>query len=77
MRRARTQARTHPSGTETFFLIDDDHPDWKDVTSSRPSSVSAMQVDAVTAVAQGDEVPYATGEDGAKNVEILEKLIEG
>ena len=68
---------TNPAGRGDLFLFDDDDPAGKDISPSRPASVWADQVDAVTAAAEGEEVPYATGEDGARNVEILEELIAG
>jgi 1,5-anhydro-D-fructose reductase (1,5-anhydro-D-mannitol-forming) len=66
---------TNPAGRGDVLLIDDAHPDGTDVTPSKPHSVWAAQVDAVTAAAEGADVAYATGEDGARNVEILERLI--
>ena len=46
----------------------------EDVTGERVAPWPA-QVDAVTRAALGEPVAYATGEDGARNVEILERLI--
>ncbi len=66
---------TNPAGTGDLFLLNEEHPAGEDITPSRPSSVWADQVDAVSAAAEGQDVAYATGEDGALNVEILEQLI--
>jgi 1,5-anhydro-D-fructose reductase (1,5-anhydro-D-mannitol-forming) len=68
---------TNPAGAGDVFVFDEENPQGKDVTPSKPASVWADQIDAVTAAAQGDDVPYARGEDGARNVEILEELIAG
>ena len=68
---------TNPAGAGDLFLFDDENPGGKDITPSKPASVWAEQVDAVTAAAEGERVPYASGEDGARNVEILEELIAG
>jgi 1,5-anhydro-D-fructose reductase (1,5-anhydro-D-mannitol-forming) len=68
---------TNPAGTGDLLLFDDDNPSGKDITPAKPVSIWAEQVDAVTAAAEGESVAYATGEDGARNVEILEQLIAG
>ena len=34
----------------------------------------SRQLDVVTRVASGEELPYATGDDGARNLEILEMI---
>lgn len=66
---------TNPAGDGDLFLFDGSDPAGANVTPSKPGSVWAAQIDAVSAAAEGEDVPYATGEDGARNVEILEKLI--
>lgn len=66
---------TNPAGHGDVHLFDESHADGIDVTSSKPEFVWADQVDAVSAVAEGEDVPYASGEDGAINVEILERVI--
>jgi predicted dehydrogenase len=66
---------TNPAGKGDVFLLDGSEPEGRDVTPSKPESVWADQIDAVSAVADGEAVAYATGEDGARNIEILEKLI--
>jgi 1,5-anhydro-D-fructose reductase (1,5-anhydro-D-mannitol-forming) len=66
---------TSPAGKGDVVLYDSDG-DGRDVTGARVESVWAEQTDAVSAVIRGEEVPYATGEDGARNVEILEALSE-
>ena len=65
---------TNPAGEGQVVMFDELHPAGTDVTGTRASSVWAAQVDAVTAAAGGEEVAYATGADGARNVEILESL---
>jgi 1,5-anhydro-D-fructose reductase (1,5-anhydro-D-mannitol-forming) len=47
----------------------------EDVTGDRPISWIA-QLETVTRAASGEDVPYATGEDGARNLEIMEQIIE-
>ncbi|MQA99855.1 MAG: hypothetical protein GEU78_06120 [Actinobacteria bacterium] len=66
---------TNPAGQGDVFLLDGSEPGGRDVTPSKPEFVWADQIDAVSAVAEGEDVPHATGEDGARNIEILEKLI--
>jgi hypothetical protein len=43
------------------------------VTHDRPNAWTA-QLETVTRAASGEDVPYATGQDGARNLEILERL---
>ena len=47
----------------------------EDVTRERPNSWVA-QLEEVTRAASGEDVPYASGEDGARNLEIMEQIIE-
>jgi 1,5-anhydro-D-fructose reductase (1,5-anhydro-D-mannitol-forming) len=47
----------------------------EDVTGERPNSWVA-QLEEVTRAASGEDVPYASGEDGARNLEIMEQIIE-
>ncbi|MPZ92067.1 MAG: hypothetical protein GEU68_10610 [Actinobacteria bacterium] len=63
---------TNPAGAGTVTLITEDGE--RDVTGERPASVWAAEVDAIEAAAAGDDVGYATGEDGARNIEILERI---
>jgi len=65
---------TNPDGRGDVILYDGNAEGGRDVTGTRPDSVWALQVDAMTAAAAGADVAYATGEDGARNVEILEAL---
>ena len=67
---------TNPAGRGDVVLFNGDRPEGKDVTGSKPESIWAWQIDAISAAAAGVDVAYATGEDGAKNVEILEAIIE-
>ena len=46
----------------------------EDVTGERPNSWVA-QLETVTRATSGEDVPYATGEDGARNLEILEQIV--
>jgi hypothetical protein len=55
------------------LLKPDQEPE--DVTGDRPNSWIA-QLETVTRVFSGEDLPYATGEDGARNVEIMEQIIE-
>ena len=65
---------TNPAGAGDVVLYDGSVEEGRDVTGARPGSVWALQVDTVTAAAMGEDVPYATGADGARNIEILEAL---
>jgi 1,5-anhydro-D-fructose reductase (1,5-anhydro-D-mannitol-forming) len=47
----------------------------EDVTGARPNSWVA-QLETVTRAASGEDVDYATGEDGARNLEIMEQIID-
>jgi len=63
---------TNPAGAGTVTLITEDGE--RDVTGDRPASIWAAEVDAIEAAAAGQDVSYATGEDGARNIEILERI---
>jgi 1,5-anhydro-D-fructose reductase (1,5-anhydro-D-mannitol-forming) len=63
---------TNPAGAGTVTLLTEDGE--RDVTGERPTSVWAAQVDAIEAAAGGEDAGYATGEDGARNIEILERI---
>ncbi len=65
---------TNPAGQGQVIWYDGSTTEGKDIAGEPPSNLWAAQVDAVTAVAEGDEVPYASGEDGARNVDVLERL---
>jgi predicted dehydrogenase len=47
----------------------------EDVTGARPNSWVA-QLETVTRAASGEDVDYASGEDGARNLEIMEQIID-
>ena len=64
---------TSPAGQGTVTLLQPDK-DPEDITGETPLSFAA-QLETVTRAASGDDVPYATGEDGARNLEILEQLV--
>jgi 1,5-anhydro-D-fructose reductase (1,5-anhydro-D-mannitol-forming) len=64
---------TSPMGQGTVTLLQPDK-DPEDVTGETPISFLA-QLETVTRAASGEKVPYATGEDGARNLEILEQLV--
>jgi len=63
---------TNPAGAGTATLITEDGE--RDITGERPSSLYAAEVDAIEAAAAGDDISYATGEDGARNIEVLERI---
>jgi 1,5-anhydro-D-fructose reductase (1,5-anhydro-D-mannitol-forming) len=63
---------TNPAGAGTVTLITEDGE--RDVTGDRPASIWAAEVDAIEAATAGQDVSYATGEDGARNIEILERI---
>ncbi|MGH2790002.1 MAG: Gfo/Idh/MocA family protein [Actinomycetota bacterium] len=63
---------TNPAGAGTVTLITADGE--RDITGERPPSLWAAQVDAIEAAAAGEDVVYATGIDGARNIEILERI---
>lgn len=65
---------TNPAGRGDVVLYDGTTEGGRDVTGMKPNSIWALQIDAVTGAAAGEEVPYATGEDGARNIEILEAI---
>ncbi|MEY2571558.1 MAG: hypothetical protein QOE63_1908 [Acidimicrobiaceae bacterium] len=57
-------------GTATLHLADGEP---EDITGPTPLSFAA-QLDTVTRAMAGEDVAYATGVDGARNVEILEQI---
>jgi 1,5-anhydro-D-fructose reductase (1,5-anhydro-D-mannitol-forming) len=63
---------TSPAGRGSVHLLDaqGEH----DITGPRVESLWAEQVDVVTRAAGGEDVAYATGADGARNLEILERI---
>jgi 1,5-anhydro-D-fructose reductase (1,5-anhydro-D-mannitol-forming) len=64
---------TSPLGQgEVTLLRPEREPE--DVTGERPVSWVA-QLETVTRAASGEDVDYATGEDGARNLEILAQLV--
>ena len=63
---------TNPAGAGPVTIIDAEGE--RDISGDRPPSLWAAQVDAIEAAAAGRAVPYASGEDGARNIEILEKI---
>ena len=63
---------TNPAGAGTVTLITDSGD--RDITGERPASLWAAQVDAIEAAVSGEDISYATGEDGARNIEILERI---
>jgi len=65
---------TNPAGAGDVVFYDGSSDEPKDITGERPASLWAAQIDAVTAAAEGEDVAYATGEDGARNIEILDQL---
>jgi 1,5-anhydro-D-fructose reductase (1,5-anhydro-D-mannitol-forming) len=67
-------ADTNPAGAGDVVLYDATHHEGQDVTGSKPDSLYALQVDAVSAATKGDNVPYATGEDGARTIDVLEAI---
>ncbi len=64
---------TSPRGEGSVTLLRPDREP-EELSAERPLSWTA-QLEAVTRAAQGEDVPYATGEDGARNLEILEQLV--
>jgi 1,5-anhydro-D-fructose reductase (1,5-anhydro-D-mannitol-forming) len=65
---------TNPAGQGQVFWYDGSTAEGKDITGARPPNLWAAQVDAVTAAAEGEDVSYGTGEDGARSVDVLEQL---
>lgn len=63
---------TSPDGQGSATLVRADDTS-VDITGERPNSTQA-QLAAVTAAFLGADVPYATGADGARNLEILEMI---
>lgn len=63
---------TSPNGQGSVMLL---RPDAEplDLSGDRPEAFP-RQVDIITRVASGEDLPYATGEDGARNLEILEQI---
>jgi 1,5-anhydro-D-fructose reductase (1,5-anhydro-D-mannitol-forming) len=47
----------------------------EDVTGERPNAWVA-ELEEVTRAASGEDVPYATGEDGARALEVMEQIVE-
>lgn len=64
---------TSPMGQGSVTLLRPNHEP-EDVTGERPMAWTA-QLDAVSGAIAGEDVPYATGEDGAYNLEILEQIV--
>jgi 1,5-anhydro-D-fructose reductase (1,5-anhydro-D-mannitol-forming) len=80
--------RVEVHGTEGALVAVDTSPDGRgsvhllrpgqepeDITGERPLSFAA-QLDTVTRAASGEDVSYATGEDGARNLELLAKIVD-
>jgi 1,5-anhydro-D-fructose reductase (1,5-anhydro-D-mannitol-forming) len=80
--------RVEVHGTEGALVAEDTSPtgqgkvtllrtgeDPEDITGDRPNSWVA-QLETVTRAASGEDVAYATGEDGARNLEIMEQIID-
>ena len=63
---------TSPNGQGTATLVTSDGESG-DITGDRPSAWRA-QLEAVTDAATGGPAEYASGEDGARNLEILEQI---
>ena len=70
----RTDRRGHPPTGQGSVTLLRRGEDAEDVTGERPNSWVA-QLETVTRAASGEDVPYATGEDGARNLEILEQIV--
>lgn len=71
-RGALVAVETSPTGQGSATLITADGE--QDITGERPVSQHA-QLAAVTDAANGGDSEYATGEDGARNLEILEQIL--
>jgi 1,5-anhydro-D-fructose reductase (1,5-anhydro-D-mannitol-forming) len=80
--------RVEVHGTEGALVAEDTSPigqgkvvllragsDPEDVTGERPNSWVA-QLETVTRAASGEDVAYASGEDGARALEIMEQIID-
>ncbi len=80
--------RVEVHGTEGVLVAEDTSPtgqgrvtllrtgaEPEDVTGDRPNSWVA-QLETVTRAAAGEDVPYASGEDGARNLEIMEQIVD-
>jgi 1,5-anhydro-D-fructose reductase (1,5-anhydro-D-mannitol-forming) len=65
---------TNPLGQGKVVLLREG-ADAEDVTGERPNAWVA-QLEEVTRAASGDDVPYATGVDGARAVEVMEQIVE-
>jgi 1,5-anhydro-D-fructose reductase (1,5-anhydro-D-mannitol-forming) len=65
---------TNPIGQGKVILLREG-ADPEDVTGERPNAWVA-QLEEVTRAASGDDVPYATGEDGARALEVMEQIVE-
>jgi 1,5-anhydro-D-fructose reductase (1,5-anhydro-D-mannitol-forming) len=65
---------TNPLGQGKVILLREG-ADPEDVTGERPHAWVA-QLEEVTRAASGEDVPYATGEDGARALEIMEQIVE-
>jgi len=65
---------TNPLGQGKVVLLREG-ADPEDVTGERPNAWVA-QLEEVTRAASGEDVPYATGEDGARALEVMEQIVE-
>jgi 1,5-anhydro-D-fructose reductase (1,5-anhydro-D-mannitol-forming) len=65
---------TNPLGQGKVVLLREG-ADPEDVTGERPNAWVA-QLEDVTRAASGEDVPYASGEDGARALEVMEQIVE-
>jgi 1,5-anhydro-D-fructose reductase (1,5-anhydro-D-mannitol-forming) len=64
---------TSPKGQGSVVLLrPGEEP--QDITGERPMAWTA-QLETVSRVIAGEDLPYATGEDGARNIEVLEQIV--
>lgn len=63
---------TSPNGQGPVMLLTPDAPP-RDLSGDRPGAW-LRQLEVVTRVASGEDLPFATGEDGARNLEVLEQI---
>jgi len=63
---------TNPAGAGPVTLITEEGE--QDITGQRPASLWGAMINAIEGAAAGRGAIYATGEDGARNIEILERL---
>lgn len=65
---------TSPRGGGAVVMLRDG-AEPQDISGAQPADPWVLQVEAITQATRGDDVAYASGEDGARNLDVLEQII--